>query len=80
MAWQTKMDVFSPYPWRCKSFQEMNDHTDKVLINDETGEWECAFYCAYASTHRIVEEECLGDECPCCELVGFDDYMKELEH
>lgn len=73
MTWQTNMDVFSPYPQRCKSFQEMNDHTPNAL-GDQT-----AFYCARFPYHRIIEDECLGDECPDCKLVGFDEYMKEME-
>lgn len=78
MTWQTKMDTFSPYPWRCKSFQEMNGHTDRAFLGED-GEWQTAFHCRHAVEYRIVEEECLGEECPCCELVGFDDYMKEME-
>lgn len=78
MVWQTNMDVFSPYPWRCKSFQEMNNHTDNAF-QGEDGENQTAFHCRYATQYRIIEEECLGDECPYCELVGMDEYIKEME-
>lgn len=79
MTWQTNMNVFADFPQRCKWFWDMLDHTDKVMINDETGEWECAFFCKRFMQHRIIEEECLGEECPCCELVGFDEYMKHMK-
>lgn len=30
-------------------------------------------------SYRIVEEECLGADCPMCELVGHDEYIKLMD-
>ena len=76
LGWQTSLDVFSNFPRRCAHFwSDKADRVGQVLIDEETGEFEVAFKCP-AFPHKIVEEECYGERCECCELVGFEDYIR----
>lgn len=77
MTWQTKIDTYSRFPYCCKSFQEGIDHTSGAYFGDD-GEPQTAFFCACYSAHRAVEQECLAEECPFCELVGIDEYNQIL--
>lgn len=77
--WSTNLDVFSDYPRCCRHYWESPDRTDNAFLNDDTGQMESAFFCPACVGHRIIESECDGERCTCCELVGFDEYQRLLE-
>ena len=79
MTWQTNMDVFSEFPRRCAHYWNDPERTDNAFFNDDTGQMESAFRCPACVGYRIIESECNGESCSCCKLVGFDEYMKEME-
>lgn len=69
--WQTDLRVFSVFPYRCAHFWSHPEEITWDAYDDQT-----AFYCPLGGSYRIIEEECWGDECPHCKLVGHEDYLR----
>lgn len=74
--WNTNLDVFSDYPRCCAHFWKDKDK-NIAYWSEELGD-QYAFFCPMSAGHRIIEEECLGADCPDCELVGHDQYIKMM--
>lgn len=81
-AWQTKLETYLPFPWRCAnmkidgSTELPNFHTDTEVTEEGLEQDELAFWCVFGN--RILMCECMGDSCPYCKLVDHDEYMKRL--
>lgn len=78
-GFQTDLREFADYPRRCASFWEHRERDTDNAYEGEDGEGQTAFYCDFYQHHRAIEDECLGDPCPCCRLIGMDDYLKHLK-
>lgn len=78
-AWQTKINMFLLFPYRCANFKMEGSTVLKGFFKqDETVDYddELAFWCVF--DHRIIIYECLGDACPYCKLIGHDEFMARL--
>lgn len=75
--WNTNLDIFSDYPRCCKHFWADKDK-NVAYWSEELGD-QYAFKCPACGNYRIIEEECLGADCPKCELVGHDEYIKLMD-
>lgn len=77
IEWNTNLDVFSDYPRCCTHFWA-DENKNIAYWSEELGN-QYAFYCPMGGNYRIIEEECLGADCPFCKLVGIDDYHKLMD-
>lgn len=70
--WQTNLLNFMPFPFACAKFE--GEGSTPNAYGDET-----AFYCARAGhQYRIIESECEGMDCPCCEIRDLKEYERML--
>lgn len=70
--WQTDIRMYLPFPYRCAKFKT-EDST--ALPGFDDGD-ELAYWCVFP--YRKLKAECMGMECPHCELIGHDEYISRI--